>query len=108
MLLAVLGTGIVDPATPVIRADDPGVTRGDGCFEGIRLLTGPDGSRQAAKLDRHLARMARSAAALEIAFDPAPWQELVADGLRRLDRRRRGRDEAGADPRPGRADRRVS
>ncbi|HEY8302900.1 MAG TPA: aminotransferase class IV [Jatrophihabitans sp.] len=78
MLLAVLGAGIVDPATPVIRADDPGLTRGDGCFEGARLLTRADGTRYAAKLDRHLARMARSAAALEIAFDPAPWQELVA------------------------------
>jgi 4-amino-4-deoxychorismate lyase len=77
-LLAVLGAGVVDPDTPVIRADDPGLTRGDGCFEGIRVLTGPDGSHFASKLDRHLVRMTRSAAALEIAFDPAPWAELVA------------------------------
>jgi 4-amino-4-deoxychorismate lyase len=77
MLLAVLGTGIVDPSTPVIRADDAGVTRGDGCFEGIRVLTAADGTSRAAKLDRHLARMARSAAALDIAFDRAAWRELV-------------------------------
>lgn len=79
MLLAVLGTGVVDPSTPVIRADDPGVTRGDGCFEGIRVLTRADGTRYATKLDRHLARMTRSAAALGIPFDPAPWDDLVGE-----------------------------
>jgi 4-amino-4-deoxychorismate lyase len=78
MLLAVLGTGLVDPATPVIRADDAGVTRGDGCFEGIRLVTDADGRSRAAKLDRHLARMTRSAGALGIGFDEAAWRELVA------------------------------
>jgi 4-amino-4-deoxychorismate lyase len=80
MLLAVLGTGLVAPSTPVIRADDPGVTRGDGCFEGIRVLTDPDGVSSADKLDRHMARMTRSAAALDIAFDEAAWRSLVADG----------------------------
>ena len=80
MVLAVLGTGVVAPDTPVIRADDAGVTRGDGCFEGIRVLTGPDGASSAAKLDRHLARMTRSAALLDIGFDEAAWRELVAQG----------------------------
>jgi 4-amino-4-deoxychorismate lyase len=80
MLLAVLGAGIVDPSTPVIRADDPGVTRGDGCFEGIRVLTDPDGASTADKLDPHLARMTRSAAALDIPFAEAAWRELVAVG----------------------------
>lgn len=78
MLLAVLGTGIVDSDTPVIRADDAGVTRGDGCFEGIRVLTAPDGVSTADKLDRHMARMTRSAALLDIAFDEAAWRGLVA------------------------------
>ena len=78
MVLAVLGRGIVDPATPVVSAVDPGVTRGDGCFEGIRVLTGPGGTSTADKLDRHLARMTRSAAALEIPFDEPAWRELVA------------------------------
>jgi 4-amino-4-deoxychorismate lyase len=80
MLLAVLGVGVVDPATPVIRADDAGVTRGDGCFEGIRVLTDHAGASVADKLDRHLARMTRSAAALEIPFDEAAWRELVGQG----------------------------
>ena len=80
MVLAVLGRGIVDPATPVIRAVDPGVTRGDGCFEGIRVLTDPGGASSADKLDRHLARMTRSAAALEIPFDDDAWRNLVAQG----------------------------
>jgi 4-amino-4-deoxychorismate lyase len=77
-LLAVLGRGVVDPDTPVVRADDLGVTRGDGCFEGIRVRTDASGHSEADKLDRHLARMSRSAAALDIPFEPQPWRELIA------------------------------
>jgi 4-amino-4-deoxychorismate lyase len=80
-LLAVLGVGLVDPATPVAQADDPGLTRGDGCFEGCRVRTGPDGVSWVDKLDAHLARMARSAAALEIPFDPSAWRSLIAEAL---------------------------
>ena len=76
-LLAVLGRGLVDPDTPVLRADDLGVVRGDGCFEGIRIVTDPSGRSRISKLDRHLARFARSAAALDIAFDEAGWRELI-------------------------------
>lgn len=72
-VVAVLGVGLVDPTAPVIRADDAGVTRGDGCFEGCRLR---DGAID--KLDAHLARMGRSAAALEIPFDIAAWRDLIA------------------------------
>jgi 4-amino-4-deoxychorismate lyase len=76
-LVAVLGTGVADPSAAVIRADDAGVTRGDGCFEGIRVRTDSSGRSTVDKLDRHLARMTRSAAALDIAFDPAAWRDLV-------------------------------
>lgn len=77
-VLAVLGTGVIDPSTPVLRADDAGVTRGDGCFEGIRVVTDTGGRTAPTKLDRHLARMAHSAAALGIAFDEPAWRALVA------------------------------
>jgi 4-amino-4-deoxychorismate lyase len=77
-LLAILGEGLTDPATPVLHADDLGVTRGDGCFEGCRVVTSEDGVSTVDKLEAHLARMARSAAALEIEFDAAGWRELVA------------------------------
>jgi 4-amino-4-deoxychorismate lyase len=75
-LLAVMGRGVIDPATPVLTADDAGLTRGDGCFEGCRI-------RDAAvdKLDAHLARMSRSAAALGIGFDPRAWRALIADAV---------------------------
>jgi 4-amino-4-deoxychorismate lyase len=72
-VVAVLGVGIVDPATPVVHADDAGLTRGDGCFEGCRVL---DGGID--KLDAHLARMRRSAASLGIDFDLDAWQALIA------------------------------
>lgn len=74
-----LGVGLVDPATPVARADDAGLTRGDGCFEGCRLQIGSDGVGAVDNLDAHLARMARSAASLGIAFDEAAWRGLIAE-----------------------------
>ena len=75
-MVAVFGAGLVDPTGPVIRADDPGVTRGDGCFEGCRLRDGV-----IEKLDAHLARLTRSATALEIPFDRAAWEALIAEAV---------------------------
>ena len=72
-VLAVLGRGLVDPASPIAQADDAGLTRGDGCFEGCRLHDG-----EIHNLDAHLARMARSAAALDIPFDEPAWRALAA------------------------------
>ncbi len=82
-LLAVLGVGVVDSQSPVVRADDPGLARGDGCFEGCRVRTDESGRSRVDKLDAHLARMGRSAAALGIAFDAHAWQAFVADTLGR-------------------------
>src|SRR5687767_2844389 len=61
-VLAVLGVGVVDSDEAVVRADDAGLTRGDGCFEGCRIL--PDGTVD--KPDAHFARLGRSAAAMGI------------------------------------------
>jgi 4-amino-4-deoxychorismate lyase len=75
-VVAVLGVGLVERTAAVIRADDAGVTRGDGCFEGCRLRDGVID-----KLDAHLARMTRSAASLEIPFDVEAWRELIAQAV---------------------------
>lgn len=75
-VLAMLGRGVLDPATPVVRADDAGVTRGDGCFEGCRLCDG-----RVDKPDLHFARMRRSAAALEIPFDEPAWRLLLDEAV---------------------------
>ena len=77
-LVAVLGVGLVEPTAAILRADDLGVTRGDGCFEGCRIQTTEAGVSTVDKLDAHLARMARSAAGLDLAFDEAAWRELIA------------------------------
>lgn len=76
-VLGVLGRGIVDPSTPIVRADDAGVTRGDGCFEGLRIRTDPTGQSAVDKLDRHLARMTHSTAALGMAFQESSWRRLI-------------------------------
>lgn len=77
-LVAVLRVGLVEPTAPILRADDLGSVRGDGCFEGCRIQTDASGASRVDKLDAHLARMTRSAAGLEIAFDEPAWRDLIA------------------------------
>jgi len=72
-VVGVLGAGLVDPEAPLVRADDLGLLRGDGCFESVLVRDGAT-----VWLDAHLARLAGSAARLEL---PAPdldaWRTLA-------------------------------
>ena len=91
-VLALLGPPpqLVDPATPVLRADDLGVARGESVFETLRIAAG-----RPAFLDLHLARLQRSAERVAIDL-PDGWAELArtaaeaygsangADGMLRL------------------------
>jgi 4-amino-4-deoxychorismate lyase len=92
-VLAVLGRGVVDPGSAVAAADDAGLTRGDGCFEGMRLRRLPDGSEVDA-IDGHLARMTRSAAGLGLPFDEGAWRDLVAEAAAAWIRQRPADNEA--------------
>jgi 4-amino-4-deoxychorismate lyase len=77
-LVAMLGVGVIaDPDTPVVHADDLGMTRGDGCFEATRLVVRADGRTHLDHLDAHLARLHRSATALDIPVDEPAWRELI-------------------------------
>jgi 4-amino-4-deoxychorismate lyase len=69
-VLALLGVGVVPTDTPVLRADDLGVLRGDGVFETMHVRNGSPWL-----LDEHLARMSRSAALL--ALDLPARSDLV-------------------------------
>src|SRR5438552_4962890 len=80
-IVAMLGRGLLDPDAPVVRADDSGLTRGDGCFEGCRVLVDADGTARVDKLDDHLARMKHSAGALEIVFDELAWRAVITDTI---------------------------
>jgi 4-amino-4-deoxychorismate lyase len=76
-VVAVLGRGVVDPTTPIVRGDDVGLTRGEGIFETLRTRNG-----RAFLLDEHLDRMQTSAARMALAAAPrAAWAELVAEAL---------------------------
>lgn len=79
MVVGVLGRGIVPAGEPVIRADDLGLVRGDGCFETARVVTGADGGSTVAHLDAHLQRLGRSTAALDIVVDLEQCRRLVLD-----------------------------
>jgi 4-amino-4-deoxychorismate lyase len=61
----------VRPEEPLLRADDLGVLRGDGVFETLHVRGG-----EPFLLTEHLARMARSAARLEL---PLPAEDRVRD-----------------------------
>ncbi|WP_136030933.1 aminotransferase class IV [Microbacterium sp. PF5] len=65
----------VDPATPIIRATDLGVTRGDGVFETAAVRHGVPQA-----LEAHLHRLERSAALLEL---PAPSLDRWRTAVRR-------------------------
>lgn len=69
-MVALLGTGVIPADTPILRADDLGVLRGDGIFETMHVRNG-----QAWLLDEHLARMAGSAQRMQL--DLPPRDELV-------------------------------
>lgn len=58
---------------PLLLADDLAAVRGDGCFETLLVVGG-----QAAKPERHLARLARSASALGLTGPPvATWRQAI-------------------------------
>ncbi|GII21374.1 aminotransferase class IV [Planosporangium mesophilum] len=88
-VLALLGVGVVPADTPILRADDLGVLRGDGVFETIHVRDGEPWG-----LEPHLDRMARSAERLSMPLPPradlvelagqacAAWSPEVEGGLR--------------------------
>lgn len=79
-LVAVLGVGAIpDPDAAVLHADDVGLTRGDGCFEAVRIVTGPNGDTIIENLNAHLERFERSAAGLDLPCDLDAWRALIAD-----------------------------
>ncbi|HEX2772066.1 MAG TPA: aminotransferase class IV, partial [Micromonosporaceae bacterium] len=72
-IVAVLGRGVVPPDQPVIRADDRGALHGDGLFETMHVR----GARPWLR-DEHLARLARSAAAIDLRLpQPAALADLL-------------------------------
>ncbi|MFI6870441.1 aminodeoxychorismate lyase [Nocardia sp. NPDC050406] len=72
-VLVTLDGAIRDPDAPLLYADDIGVLRGDGVFETVLVRDG-----QPCAIESHLARLRRSAEALEL---PAPdldaWRSAV-------------------------------
>jgi 4-amino-4-deoxychorismate lyase len=65
-VLGVLGVGLVEPDSPVLCADDLGLTRGDGCFEATRVVTDDAGRHRVDHLEQHLDRLDRSSAGLDL------------------------------------------
>jgi 4-amino-4-deoxychorismate lyase len=77
-VVAVLGRGVVGPDDPVVTADDLGLTRGDGCFDSVRVVTTQSATVRVVDLDDHLDRLASSARALDIEMPPHDdWHDLV-------------------------------
>lgn len=77
LALAVLGRGLVDPADPVLRADDEALLRGRAAFETARVYAG-----KPFRLEEHIARLAVSSARIDLpAPDPTAFRALVAEAL---------------------------
>lgn len=86
-LVGVVGRGVVDGDEPVAYGDDLGLLRGDGCFDATLVRTGADGVSTVDHLDRHLARLRRSAQIMGIPPNAAPsdaqWLATVEAVLER-------------------------
>jgi 4-amino-4-deoxychorismate lyase len=81
-LVAVMGRGVVPTDSPLLTADDLGLTRGDGCFDAARVVVATDGAPTVHHLDRHLARFARSSKALDLPAPAEPaWRSLIDQTL---------------------------
>lgn len=82
-LVAVLGRGVIDdPEEPVLSAFDMGLTRGDGCFDAMRMEVGDEGDVHVDHLDAHLERLVRSAHALDLPpVDVDAWRALIDEAL---------------------------
>jgi 4-amino-4-deoxychorismate lyase len=70
-VVAVLGQGVLPADTPILRADDLGVLRGDGVFETMNVRAGTPWL-----LNEHLTRMAGSAERMDLAL---PARDALAD-----------------------------
>jgi len=76
--LAELGRGVLDPAAPVLHADDEGVLRGRSVFETLRVYGGTP-----FKLDAHLDRLGASATRLRLPEPPrGEFAAAVAEAVR--------------------------
>ena len=80
LALAVLGRGVVDPAQPLLRADDEAVLRGRAAFETMRVYAGVP-----FRVDLHLRRLAESARARAARAGPRRSRP-VGEALASLDR----------------------
>lgn len=60
-MVALLDGTLIDPAQPIVRADDQGVVRGDGVFDALLAVNGV-----ARDLDAHLDRLSASARLLQL------------------------------------------
>ena len=87
LALAELARGVLDPAAPVLHADDEGVLRGRAVFETLRVYGGSP-----FKLDAHLERLARLGGAP--AASRPPSTSVRAARVEALARRRAARRDA--------------
>lgn len=78
--MAVMGRGVIGTDEPFITASDLGLTRGDGCFDAMRLLATPTDAR-IDHMDAHLDRFAHSCAAAGLDLDRAAWEDLIDEAV---------------------------
>ncbi|QIS17482.1 aminodeoxychorismate lyase [Nocardia terpenica] len=85
-VLVTLDGAVQDPDAPLLYADDIGALRGDGVFETVLVRDG-----KACALELHLARLRRSAEALELPEpDTGQWRSAVETAVKEWGAEREG------------------